>query len=238
MVKKIGLVFADEMEFAPFETYAQSQKNYQEETYYNLPLCTFQMEREERVLELVGVQCGIGKVNAAFAATMLIAQMGAEIILNAGLSGAVANLCREDFVAGTTYIECDFDLSGIGYKKGEKPNQTYLYKADETLLNLALKSEGILARPLGTGDFFLADKVRKEEIYQTFGVDAFDMETGAIACVCDKMKVPFLSLRKISDDADESATSHYREMNERQETSLTQVLAHLFVRIFKEDSLW
>ena len=40
-----------------------------------------------------------------------------------------------------------------------------------------------------------------------------DMETAAIADICQSASVPFASLRKISDDAGESAAESYRDMN-------------------------
>lgn len=64
------------------------------------------------------------------------------------------------------------------------------------------------------------------------------METAAIASVCHKCGIPFICLRKISDDADDSATEQYREMNERAEDTLTNVLQDLFHRILTEDALW
>ena len=54
------------------------------------------------------------------------------------------------------------------------------------------------------------------------------METAAIACVCDKCGVPFLSVRKISDDADDSSGEDYREMNSKAESHLSDILITFF----------
>ena len=64
------------------------------------------------------------------------------------------------------------------------------------------------------------------------------METAAIAGVCDKCGVPMLSLRKISDDADDASVEDYREMNNRQEACLTELLVNIFGRILADDSQW
>lgn len=53
------------------------------------------------------------------------------------------------------------------------------------------------------------------------------METAAIASVCDRLETPFLSIRKISDDADDSATGSYRELNDLAEKALSEVLLAL-----------
>ena len=162
----------------------------------------------------------------------------ADYILNAGLSGAVTGLRKEDFVAGESYVECDFDLTPLGFKVGEKPGQDFVYEADKTLLELVTQSKGIKTGKLGTGDFFLADKDKKKFYLDTFGICAFDMETAAIASVCHKAGVPMLSLRKISDDAGDAASESYREMNDRAEDSLTMVLDSLFSRMLKHDEIW
>lgn len=235
--RKIGILFADEMEYLPFLQYAVPAGAEKAEKRGNEALI-LTLKKDDKQLVIHAVKCGIGKVNAASAASFLIADDKVDYILNAGLSGAVKGVRREDFVAGSSYVECDFDLTPLGLPVGEKPGQDYIYNADETLLSLVLKSEGIRSGRLGTGDFFLTDPVKKELYDGLFDLTAFDMETGAIASVCHKAKVPFVSVRKISDDADDTACESYREMNNRAESSLTEVLCSVFDRMFDENKIW
>ncbi len=189
--------------------------------------------------DVVIVKSGIGKVNAASATAFLIGDDKADIILNAGLSGAVQKLRREDMIAVESYVECDYDLTAIGKPLGVKADgQKYIYSADEKLMSYALMSEGIISAKAGTGDIFLTDKVKKELYKDTFGIESFDMESAAIAGVCDKCGIPMLSLRKISDDADDASVEDYREMNNRQESCLTELLANIFSRILEDSSQW
>ena len=51
-----------------------------------------------------------------------------------------------------------------------------------------------------------------------------DMETAAIAYVCDFANVPFLALRRISDDAGADAVDSYREMNTAAEAVLSDYI--------------
>ena len=51
-----------------------------------------------------------------------------------------------------------------------------------------------------------------------------DMETAAIAYACNYSNVPFLSLRRVSDDAGNDAKADYRDMNESDETLLYDYL--------------
>ena len=62
---------------------------------------------------------------------------------------------------------------------------------------------------MGTGDFFLTDKERRDRYKELFNISAFDMESGALAAVCYLLKVPFVSIRKISDSADDVGVEDY-----------------------------
>ena len=238
MNKTIGILFADTMEYGPFLQWAKTV-DAKEEARRGNDSCVVRLEENGRVLDIIGVRCGIGKVNAASATSFLISDDKVDLILNAGLSGAVQKLRREDLIAVESYVECDYDLTAIGKPLGVKADgQKYIYTADEKLMSYALMSDGIIKAKAGTGDIFLTDKVKKELYRDTFGIESFDMETAAIAGVCDKCGVPMLSLRKISDDADDASVEDYREMNNRQEACLTELLVNIFDRILADDSQW
>lgn len=233
----VGAIFADSMEYAPFLDWAKAQKDTKEKILFGNESVELTLCKGERSLRIIGIKCGIGKVNAAAATAYLIASEKADMILNAGLSGAVSGLKREDMIAGESYIECDFDLTAIGYAPGEKcDGQKSLLTADEKLLAYALESKGISKAKCGTGDIFLSDKAKKEYFKETFSIQSFDMETGAIASVCEKAGIPMLSLRKISDDADDASVEDYREMNDRKESCLTELLVSIFGRILADGS--
>lgn len=221
-MKKIGIVFADEMEYKPFyeSAIAAGGKSIDTKTHRKV---LFPLEN----CELIAVESGIGKVNASIAATSLILEDKVDGILNAGLSGAVSHVRKGEIVVGTQYEECDFDLRPLGMRLGEKTDGSYIYSPDEKLFEEAKKIKGIKEAKLGTGDFFLTDSKLKKEYNEEFGVMAFDMETGALAAVCDRYDIPFLSVRKISDDADDEAVDSYRELNDLAETALTEVLVEI-----------
>lgn len=222
---KIGIVIADEFEFEPFSAFAKT-KNAAETLYHGRKSLSW----TENGKTVTAVQCGIGKVNAAAAAAFLIAD-GASYLLNAGLSGAIHGLHRGQIVAGETFRECDFDLTPIGRALGEKPDEPSCFAADAELLALALSLPGVTGAHLGTGDLFLADKAKGAFFRKTFGIDAFDMEAAAIASVCHFSGVPFMSLRQISDDADDAATVDYQGMNEQKKADLTALLAAVIEKL-------
>jgi len=232
MEKRIGIVFADEMEFLPFLRLT-AQHAGSEGTGRGCRTAGFTLQKGDRTLVLKGVECGIGKVAAAAATAFLIADDKADIILNAGLSGAVSGLRRGDFVAGKSFRECDFDLTAIGRPLGKDA-----IKADDRLLSLAQSLNGMHTGAFGTGDLFLADPVKKELYQSLFSITAFDMETAAIAQLCAQCGVPFCSLRQISDDANDCSADDYTEMNDRAEDDLCRCLLALCEKILNEDALW
>lgn len=233
----LGVVFADSMEYAPFVDWAKAQNGAKEGKLFGDDYIELEYGSASRKISIVAIKSGIGKVNAAAATAYLIANKKADMVLNAGLSGAVSSLKRGDLVAGETYIECDFDLTAVGNAPGQKcDGQTSLLPADAKLLSYALESEGIKKAPCGTGDLFLSDPVKRDYFKETFSIQSFDMESAAIASVCEKAGVPVLSLRKISDDADDSSAEDYREMNNRKESCLTELLVNIFTRILADDS--
>lgn len=226
MEKNIGIIFADDMEYKPFEEYALKNGANADEI---LGLNHLEMSIGE--CHIHAIESGIGKVNSVIATCVLVQKLGVNTILNAGLSGAINNLTREDVVAGSCYVECDFDLRKFGYKLGQKPSGEYKYYADENLLNFAKNIKGMKVGKLGTGDFFLADIDKKCEYSNEFEINAFDMESASIASACKKFNVPFLSIRKISDDAQDGSVDEYKDMNNKCENTLTEVLIDIIKRI-------
>ena len=223
---KIGLVIADDYEYLPFLDFAK-ENGCTEGISHGKQFVKFMYEGHE----LIAVKCGIGKVNAAVAAAYLISEENVDTIISFGLSGAVSGLIKNDIVVGTSYTECDFDLTALGYPKGVKPQDKYVYEADEKLLSAALTLDGIKKAVCGCGDFFLTDKARRDEYIELFGITEFDMETGAIASVCNESNVPFIAIRQISDTADDMAADSYTELNEQATATLTDAIAKFIKKI-------
>ncbi len=193
--------------------------------FFGLPCSRFSVSDKE-----VLVLCTyMGKVNSAFACTLALAKESFDAVFCIGYSGAVFGLRKNDIIAGESCVECDFDLTPIGYLPGEKAKgKKYVFEADEKLLSLAKNTvAGIKTGRLGTGDFFLTDPVKRDYYRETFKISAFDMESGAAASVCDTLRVPFLSVRKISDGADDAASSEYRESLLNTDEAFSDILLSL-----------
>ncbi|MBP3706801.1 MAG: 5'-methylthioadenosine/S-adenosylhomocysteine nucleosidase [Clostridia bacterium] len=205
---KIGVVVADKDEFQPFEQ-AVAKYNAEDIEFFNKKAIEFMFDGAK----VYAVHCGIGKVNAAAAAVRLV-DMGCNCILNYGLSGGISRVKKGQLCIPHRFLEHDFDLTAIGYKPCEKPGQKYIYNADKELLDVVTDIfQNVSFGTAVCGDRFICNDADRKFLKETFDATSCDMETGAIASVCDMAGIAFLSLRRISDDAGDDAASSYKEMN-------------------------
>lgn len=173
-------------------------------------------------MDVVVAKCGIGKVNAARCAQILIDRSNPDYLINTGVAGGVGPELRlGDMVLSTDLVQHDFRMAALGCVDGcqtlEGPrDKPTLFHADEALLSRFEKvaremaGESAIHRgPIATGDTFVADRETKQKLYETYGALACEMEGGAIAQVAQAAGVPFLVVRAISDLADGSASESY-----------------------------
>lgn len=161
--------------------------------------------------EVVVVKCGMGKVNAGICAHTLIRTFGCTKIINTGVAGSLnARLDIGDIVVSTDAVQHDFDVSPIGFKRGEIPyTGLCAFPADENMRAEAVKAVQECAPDIGvfegrvcSGDQFIATKEQKDAIVSAFGGMCCEMEGAAIAQVCHLDHVPFVVIRAISDKPD------------------------------------
>lgn len=220
---KVGLVIADDSEFAPVVARAK-QLGGSFFKFFGFDFVSFIIHSSGKQAEIIAVLCGIGKVNAANATTALCCKFDVDAIINFGLSGAISGVNKNDIVIGTGFFEHDFDLTALGYEIGEKPQPVSSYFPNKQL-NDALSQSFSSIRPcvFVTGDSFVSSKQKKQFIIDKFNGGCCDMETAAIASVCHKIEKPFASIRLISDDADESAVEAYTNTNAIENDTLLNI---------------
>ena len=175
---------------------------------------------------------GIGKVNAAMGAAIALDCDKFDGVINTGWSGAVSEVFKGDIIVSDSCVECDFDLTPIGRLPGQKPGQEeYIYKCDNPLYKAACSVEGFKHGNLGTGDFFLTDKALGEKYKNLFNINAFDMESGALGAVCYLLDVPFVSIRKISDNADDVSVSEYSDSLASDVTAFSDIILKVLEKL-------
>ena len=168
--------------------------------------------------EVVFVQCGVGKVNAALCAQEMIDRFAPEKMIMVGVAGALnQDLHVGDVVISKDCVQHDFDITFFGVDRGEitvNGVDMKSFQADEELIGKAenaaesLGCRHIVGRVL-TGDQFICTEEKKQELIREFHGDCAEMEGGAIAQACVASGVPFVVLRAISDGASDGATMQY-----------------------------
>ncbi len=235
-VLNVGLLVADDAEYAALLSI--SELNLKEKNFGARAGHTFCFVEGSRKINVWAICTGVGKVNAATAAQKLICE-GAHIIVNYGLSGGISGVCRGEDVVGTAFFEHDFDLTCFNYKPCEKPGQTYIYETENSLVDMAIKAAApAKSGKLATGDCFVSNTKLKNLLRDEFKVTCCDMETAAMASAAYFAGVPFISLRRVSDDAGESATTDYREMNNAPQQAIVFKALSIIKAIFEKEDLW
>ena len=232
----VGVVVADDIEFEPFinlNTVPKQIRNFNKRPGYVLLY-----ENGGKTIKLWVIYSGVGKVNSAAAAQFLI-DNGADILLNYGLSGGLKDTAKGADMVGTSFVEHDFDLTCLGYDKGQKPGQSYVFYSDERLVNIFEKAcQPIKRGNVASGDTFVSNDELKNELIRLYNVDCCDMESAAIASVADNFGIPFATLRRISDDAGDSATETYSTVNTTVHAPLVEKVLNVVPLIFCEESFW
>ncbi len=225
-MKKIGLIIADESEYIAIRDWAKANSA-ERQDFFTREGHRFLLDDKTQVHSVL---CGVGMVNAAAAATYLVG-LGCEAIFNFGLSGGISNIARGEFMVATSFIEHDFDLTPLGYEPCQKPLQEYVYNADEKMINLATELYPFLKSGVAvSGDSFICDDNKRNFFKDRFNAMSCDMESAAIAYVCSIAKTPFLSLRKISDDAGNEANESYKEAMNIEGKEVLEILFTLMKR--------
>ena len=168
-------------------------------------------------VRVVLVQCGVGKVNAALCAQIMISVFGVTHIVNTGIAGSLcAQLDIGDLVVSKDAMYHDFDCVHFGYEMGRVPGMyVTAFPADAAMVEKAFAvadavhpGHAKIGR-VATGDLFVAAKPAKEAIIEKTGALCTEMEGAAIAHVAYRNGVPFVIIRAISDKADNSAEMDY-----------------------------
>ncbi len=163
--------------------------------------------------DVVIAQCSEGKVNAAVAAQTLIMKYKADSIINTGVAGGLSDEMKiADIAVATGAVEHDFDVTPLGYKKGEVCNLgTVEIPCDKEIAQLLYECAALLPDTkvfkgiAASGDQFINSSEMQNSLRREFGAICAEMEGAAIAHVCFLNKVPCGILRAISDKADDDS---------------------------------
>ncbi len=200
----IGIVFAMDEELKAFEKYFESLN----QTKLN-NLVVYDVKHKNN--HLYFIRCGVGKVNAAYATTKLIEHVQLDCLFNSGVAGGLQAV-HGGLVLGKHIVHHDFDVTAFSeYVRGQVPGLPLRFKADESLLNHAmriLKDRPYTVGTIASGDQFIVAQDPLRPIINVYNdIVAIEMESAAIAQVATLENIPFLIVRAISDIIGEDAQS-------------------------------
>lgn len=145
---------------------------------------------------------GIGKVNAARAAAILIGECRPRRLLVAGVCGGLKR-----HLAPGTLVHCERAIqTDLAVREGR-----------EVLADPQLRAAWSEVLPGTTGTFLTADRPvlsrwRRLRLARAFAGDCVaDMETAAAAAVCRAAGVPWAALRAVTDGAGAAALLSFRK---------------------------
>lgn len=163
--------------------------------------------------EVVAVECGVGKVNAAMCTQIMIDTYHPDVIVNSGVAGALdTSVTIGDTIVGTAVIQHDMNTSALGEPLGtitiRESTMTSIPADTDTFEQLAKACEECGVKyfegKIATGDIFVASVPQRKKIYERFSALACEMEGAAVGHVCYRNEVNYGILRVISDDLTKS----------------------------------
>ncbi|WP_019243556.1 MULTISPECIES: 5'-methylthioadenosine/adenosylhomocysteine nucleosidase [Bacillus] len=194
--------------------------------------------------EVVIVQSGIGKVNAALCAQILVDDFNVSTLINSGVAGGLyKDLKVGDVVISNRAVEHDSDVTAFGHKKGYISGMhgdgepTYfetdadLAKKTQEVASEVLKENKAYIGTIASGDIFVSDAALKTSLVEQFDAYAAEMEGAAIAHVAYLNKVPVTIIRSISDLANGEADVTYEEFETKAAEKSAQIVMNLLKQL-------
>jgi len=145
------------------------------------------------------IYTGVGKINAAYNLTKSIAKHTPNIVVNLGSAGSSV-FKRGKIVNCTKFVQRDMDVQPLGFQKWVTPFE----EDNGAILNYGLRVPNLEEGICGTGDSF--DVSLNEKIY-----NVVDMESYALAKICQKENITFLCLKYITDGADKDSANDWTQ---------------------------
>ncbi|MBR5683661.1 MAG: 5'-methylthioadenosine/adenosylhomocysteine nucleosidase [Ruminococcus sp.] len=162
---------------------------------------------------LINACCGIAKVNAALCTQVMIDNFHPDCIINTGIAGGMNSSVKVcDIVISTEVLPHDLDLHFLK----DYPPYCGIFRADDGLIETAEKvcSEFSVKSFRGrivSGEAFISSNEAKNTILEKFDPYAVDMESAAVGHCCYLNKLPYVSVRCISDNADDEGAMSFDE---------------------------
>lgn len=233
---RIGVIGAMAEEVQLIKESIQQREN------YNLAGCDFSFGMIGGA-EVVLLQAGIGKVNAAIGTTLLLQNHEPDFVINTGSAGGFQDFLNVgDIVISSEIRYHDVDATIFGYEYGQVPRMPAFYQPDGKLVRIAevsgqqLTNVQIVKGMIASGDSFMNDPQRVSFIRSKFPeLYAAEMEAAAVAQVCHQFYAPFVIIRSLSDIAGKDARMSYDQFLMTASENSARVVLHMIKELSSDD---
>ncbi|MCV2506171.1 MAG: 5'-methylthioadenosine/adenosylhomocysteine nucleosidase [Candidatus Lightella neohaematopini] len=166
-------------------------------------------------IRVIIIETGVGKVSASLGTTILISYFLPNLVINIGLAGSlVPYIKKHDLVISQSTCYYDVNVTSFGYKIGQVPKHPLIFNTPKHILSIAKifnkKEKNIFFGLIISGDNFINNTSALNNIRNNFPKAlVVDMESTAIAQVCYRFNIPFISIKQVSDHADNIANIEF-----------------------------
>ncbi|WP_416306276.1 5'-methylthioadenosine/adenosylhomocysteine nucleosidase [Neptunicella sp. SCSIO 80796] len=170
-------------------------------------------------VEVVVVKCGIGKVAASVATTVMIDRFAPDYVVNTGSAGGFdADLNIGDVVVASAVQHHDVDVTHFGYERGQVYGMPAIFPCDDKLIQAAEQAAHEVAHVktkrglICTGDSFIGCDDAVARLRGLFpDMHAVEMEGAAIGQTCFMLDTPFVVIRSLSDIAGKTSSMSFTQ---------------------------
>ena len=159
--------------------------------------------------ELILVQSGLGKVNAAVVSTLLIENFECEFLLFSGIAGGIdPEIEIGEIIIGYSLIQYDYgtlkNREMLPFRPGSIPtgeskNEIEYRLAPKIKRKIKASLPNVRLGKILTGDVYLQCEETQKELFEKYRAQAIDMEGAAVAQVAEQFGIPTVVVRCMSD---------------------------------------
>ena len=169
--------------------------------------------------DIVVMLTGVGVINASSGVMMGIMEYSPSVVINYGIAGAISkDIHTKDIMVGSIVVNINsYRTAELREGEGSNPDDwellTFLsgqpdryieYSADDWLLGLSKEVKydngSVIYAKIGSGDVWNREVDRMLFLNREYGVLAEDMESVSIYQLCNRLNIPVISIKIISDN--------------------------------------
>ena len=183
--------------------------------------------------ELLLCTPGIGKVHAATAAALLVGVGRVDLLAVVGTAGRIDPTISGGAFLITEAIQTDYGAYRNGdfvpYRAGTLP----IGPADTTPFSSVRGQHAMAQDPtiptarIASGDSFVEDRHRSQQVAAASQASLVDMETAAVAQVAESLGCDWVAVKAVSDDANDDSATDFAHQLARASTQAAKLFSQV-----------